>query len=159
MMYPALSPTPIADYLIPIFDEWFADDDPDVLIRIFNETIRVLYGGASGTDSLGNRVQDYLVIDTDGAILANDSLKVCYEGAPESGLNVLRDDFDSLARGAPLLYQLVSEGVPLCSICQACPERDTCGGGYVPNRYSKANGFMNPNVWCKDLMKFITHVR
>lgn len=159
LIYGGLGPTPVADYLIPIFDEWFREDDPDIQIRVFVEAIRVLHGATPRTDTLGIATQDYLVIDTDGSILANDALKVCYDGAPESGLNVLRHGFDQLNEGNPLLFQLVNEGMPLCEQCQACPERNTCGGGAVPHRYSRANGFMNPSVWCEDMLKFLDHVR
>jgi len=158
-LYGSLGPTPVADYLIPIFDEWLAEDDPDVSIRIFVEAIRVLQGASPLTDTLGKATQDYLIIDTDGSILANDALKVCFDGAPESELNVLRHGFDDLASGHPLLAQLVNEGMPLCAQCEECPERNTCGGGAVPHRYSRANGFMNPSVWCADMLKLLGHVR
>jgi uncharacterized protein len=118
-----------------------------------------MYGASPGTDTLGKATEDYLIIDTDGSILANDALKVCYDGAPESSLNVLHHSFDDLEKGDPLLFQLVNEGMPLCETCLACPELDTCGGGAVPHRYSRANGFLNPSVWCADLLKFLGHVR
>ena len=159
ILYGELGATPVADYLIPIFDEWFEEDDPNIKIRIFTEAIRVLYGASPRTDTLGLATQDYLVIDTDGSILANDALKVCFDGAPESGLNVKQHGFDDLEKGNPLLFQLVSEGMGLCQQCLDCPERNACGGGAVPHRYSRSNGFMNPSVWCDDLLKFLGHVR
>ncbi len=159
VLYGNLGPTPVADFLIPIFDEWFNEDDPDISIRIFIEAIRIMHGAVPGTDTLGKTTEDYLIIDTDGSILANDALKVCFDGAPESSLNVLRNGFDDLDKGDPLLYQLVNEGMPLCETCLACPELETCGGGAVPHRYSRANGFLNPSVWCADLLKFLGHVR
>jgi uncharacterized protein len=159
VLYGQLGPTPVADFLIPIFDKWFHEDDPDIAIRIFVEAIRIMYGASPGTDTLGKATEDYLIIDTDGSILANDALKVCYDGAPESSLNVLHHSFDDLEKGDPLLFQLVNEGMPLCETCLACPELDTCGGGAVPHRYSRANGFLNPSVWCADLLKFLGHVR
>jgi uncharacterized protein len=33
-----------------------------------------------------------------------------------------------------------------------------CGGGYLPHRFSKANGFDNPSVYCADLLKLIEHI-
>jgi uncharacterized protein len=159
VLYGALGPTPVADYLIPIFDDWFHEDDPNISIRLFTEAIRIMHGAVPGTDMLGKVNEDYLIIDTDGSILANDALKVCYDGAPESSLNVLENGFDELEKGDPLLFQLVNEGMPLCDTCLACPEVDTCGGGSVPHRYSRANGFMNPSTWCADLLKFLGHVR
>lgn len=43
--------------------------------------------------------------------------------------------------------------------CETCHERDTCAGGHVPNRYSKARGFDNQSVWCADLLALFAHVR
>jgi uncharacterized protein len=53
----------------------------------------------------------------------------------------------------------VNEGIPLCKLCQACPESDTCGGGYLPARYSRAKGFDNPTVWCEDNFLVLQHLR
>ncbi|HEX5733168.1 MAG TPA: radical SAM protein [Blastocatellia bacterium] len=159
VFYGGFGPTPIADYLIPIFDEWFAADDPDVQVRIFEEIIKSMLGGFTHSEVIGNHPENYLVIDTDGSIQANDALKVCEEGISESGLNVSQHGFNDLHLGLPLVHRLVSEGVPLSSKCQACPERDVCGGGGVPHRYAKANGFDNPSIWCEDLLKLITHIR
>ncbi|HZC82276.1 MAG TPA: hypothetical protein VE222_11305, partial [Nitrospiraceae bacterium] len=101
----------------------------------------------------------FLVIDTDGSIEASDVLKVCFEGAAESGLNVLTSDFDSMQNASPLVAQLLREGIPLCSQCQRCEELAICGGGKVPHRYSNSRGFDNPTVWCPDMLKLIGHIR
>jgi sulfatase maturation enzyme AslB (radical SAM superfamily) len=42
---------------------------------------------------------------------------------------------------------------------QRVDHRDTCGGGYLPHRYSAARGFDNPSVWCADLLALFAHVR
>src|SRR5207253_9807535 len=88
--------TPIADYLIPIFDEWIAEDNPDFKIRLFWGMIQRLLGGEGITDVFGNPKLSYLVVESDGAIEGNDVLKVCSEGMAETRLNVLRDSFNDL---------------------------------------------------------------
>jgi uncharacterized protein len=157
--YGAYDGTPIADYLIPIFDEWFAEDDPSVKIRLFLSLISALVGGTTESDQLGNPTCCYLVIETNGSIQANDVLRICADGMADSGLNVFQHSFDDLAQGLPLLYNMVHQGMPLSATCQACRERDICGGGYLPHRYSRANGFNNPSVWCADLLRLINHIR
>jgi uncharacterized protein len=47
----------------------------------------------------------------------------------------------------------------LCAQCRGCPVRAVCGGGYLPHRYSSRNGFDNPSVYCRDLMKLIVHIQ
>jgi uncharacterized protein len=159
IFYSGFGPTPVADYLIPVFDEWFAEDDPSVEIRLFVAIIKSILGGATFCEAIGNHPENYLVIDTDGSIQANDVLKVCEEGMAESGLDVSRHGFDDLNVGLPLVHRLVNDGLPLSNTCLACPERHICAGGAVPNRYAKANGFDNPSIWCEDLLKLITHIR
>jgi uncharacterized protein len=153
------SATPVADFLIPIFDEWFAEDDPDVSIRLFREILRVLLGGRSRTEAIGAGSLNYLVIDTDGSIHSNDCLKVCDAGVSASGLNVSTSSFEDVRTGLPLVYQLTFEQLPVAEACASCPELATCGGGSAPSRYSRARGFDNPSFWCRDLLKTIRHVR
>ena len=157
--YPDFGATPISDYLIPIFDDWFDEDDPNVMIRLFHSIITYLMGGTANFEALGNHCENYLVIDTDGNIQANDALKVCDDGISESGLNVAQHGFDDLHLGLPLVNRLVHEGLSLSAQCQACAERDVCGGGAVTTRYAKANGFDNPSVWCADMLALIAHIR
>lgn len=157
--YGDYGPTPVADYLIPVFDRWMAEDDPDVMVRLFWGLIRGMLGGAQETDAFGNPLMSYLVIETDGAIEALDALRVCDAGVAASGLNVASHGFDDLTQGAPLVNRFVHEGVPLCGTCGACPERDICGGGYLPHRYARATGFDNPSVWCADIKRLIAHIR
>ncbi len=159
LFYPNFGETPISDYLIPIFDDWFDEDDPNVVIRLFTAIITGLLGASASFEAIGNHCENYLVIDTDGNIQANDALKVCDDGISESGLNVARNGFDDLHLGLPLVHRLVHEGLSLSAQCQACPERDVCGGGAVTTRYAKANGFDNPSVWCADMLELIGHIR
>ena len=158
-LYGQYGETPVADYLIPVFDEWVNEDDPAVRVTCFEDMIRAILGGNVRSDLFGNSRANYLVIDTDGSIQALDALKVCWEGTAESGLNVFEHGFDDLHKGLPLLQRVVHEGIPMCAACESCRERETCGGGYLPHRYSRSNGFDNPSIWCQDLLKLFAYVR
>lgn len=158
-LYGRYGETPVADYLIPIFDDWINEDDPGVKVGCFEDMIRVVLGGKVWSDMMGNGRANYLVIDTDGSIQALDALKVCCEGTSESGLNLFEHGFDDLHKGLPLLHRVVHEGIPLSLTCKGCPERDTCSGGYLPHRYSRDRGFDNPSIWCQDLQKLFSYVR
>ena len=158
--YPALGPTPVADYLIPVFDEWFGEDNPNVVIGIFWDLIQRLLGGSGSTDAFGNPLMTYVIVETDGSIEALDALRVCEQGLANSGLNVLTREFDDVqAHSSSLLAQALGEGFPLAPVCQRCQFRDVCGGGFLPHRYSRANGFNNPSVWCQDILKLLRHIR
>ena len=158
-LYGHLGPTPVADYLIPIFDEWFDEDDPGIRIRLFTDLLRLLMGGLPDSDAFGSTPMSYVVVETDGSIEALDALRVCEDGIARSGLNVRSSNFDDLSVGRPLVYHALHEGFPLCDTCRRCPERETCGGGYLPHRFARANGFDNPSVWCADILALLTHIR
>jgi len=58
-----------------------------------------------------------------------------------------------------LVNRYLRGGAAACRICQGCAVFAVCGGGYLPHRYATGNGFDNPSVYCRDLMKLITHIR
>jgi hypothetical protein len=35
---------------------------------------------------------------------------------------------------------------------------NACGGGYLPHRFSKENGYDNPSVYCDDLYETFEHI-
>lgn len=158
-LYGRWGETPVADYLIPIFDQWFAEDDPKVIVALFWELLQSLMGGPSSSDCFGNPLMSYLIVETDGSLEALDALRVCAEDMPASGLNVLTDGLDELSKGAPLVHRAVHEGFKLCSTCKRCEFATVCGGGYLPHRYARVNGFDNPSAWCADILALLRHMQ
>lgn len=150
--------TPCADFLIPIFDDWWSTSTIDLRIREFWNIGRVVMGGDSELDSIGNPPLRFVAIETDGAIEGLDKLRICEDGMTETGLNVHGADFLDIER-ASALHGLAMRGMPLPTACAACPERTTCAGGYLPHRYSKSRQFDNPSVWCADLLRLFGHIR
>jgi uncharacterized protein len=151
--------TPAADYLIPALDAWLAEDNPDITVRFFSGIFRMILGDSCETDAFGGGPMPYLVVETDGSIQANDALRVCEESLPETGLNVWTDDLDSLERARPLTRDLIAGRIEIPDACRTCPERSTCGGGYMPHRYSRERGFNNPSVWCADILRLFEYMR
>jgi uncharacterized protein len=151
-------PTPCSDFLIPIFDEWWENSTIDVRIREFWEMSRAILGGTSQLDSIGNPAIRFVSVETDGSIHGLDKLRTCEDGMTDTKLTVHDADFGDIAR-LSTLHAAVMAGLPLPTACRGCPERGTCGGGYVPARYSRERGFDNPSVWCADLLALFTHIR
>lgn len=149
--------TPYADYLIPIFDEWWAEDDPTIQIRYFQTILGHFFDGSVGVDSLGGHPISFGIIDTDGSLEPLDSLRACGDGFCNMGLNIQHDPISALYDQT--LFQIGLLGQDgLCEICQVCPLREVCGAGYLPHRYNKANGLRNQSVYCRDLWKLINHI-
>lgn len=148
--------TPYADWLITIFDEWYWA--PSTGIRLFEEIISALLGRGSGSELIGLAPSRLVVIETDGTIEQGDSLKAAFHGAPETGLHVIRDQFDA----ALSLPGMVARQLGLRALgaeCRACRLRYVCGGGLYAHRYRSGSGFANPSVYCPDLMRLIEHIR
>jgi uncharacterized protein len=60
---------------------------------------------------------------------------------------------DALGDDLPMTYYYSSER--LCAVCEACPVKEICAGGYLPHRFSRTNRFDNPSVYCDDLKALI----
>jgi uncharacterized protein len=151
------SVTPYADWLIAIFDLWTADANR-VPVRLFDSIVRTMYGSTSLTESMGLSASDVAVIETDGSIEQADSLKVAYDGAPDTGLDIFRNTLNEAARH-PAVTARQHGLAGLCRKCRSCPVVTSCGGGLYAHRYHTETKFDNPSVYCADLMKLITHIR
>jgi uncharacterized protein len=152
------SGTPYADWLIAIFDQWYSAPRQQTRIRIFENILDVVLGGESRYEGMGLSPLQFLTVDTDGSIEQVDSMKSAFEGAPATGLNVFDHTFD-----AALLHPGVvarQRGLAaLCSTCLSCPVHQICGGGMYTHRYRPGSGFLNPSVYCADLLRLVEYIR
>ena len=153
---PDLATSPYADWLIEVFEYWYPK--PQTRVRLFEEIMHLVLGGASNSGIVGMAPARMVVIETDGSIEQEDTLKVAYDGATATGLHVARDALDA----ALLLPQIVARQIgarALSAPCRVCPVRAVCGGGLYSHRYREGTGFLNPSVYCPDLLALISHIR
>lgn len=155
---PGASATPYADWLIAVFDRWYGAPAQRTSVRVLEEIIAMLLGGASGTEGLGLSPSSCLVIETDGAIGQDDALRTAYPGAAWTGLHVSRDPLDRALSLPPIAARQLGAGA-LAEVCRSCDLHRVCGGGYYPHRYRPGSGFANPSVYCPDLYALIARVR
>jgi len=149
--------TPYGDWLSAVYEAWRGDGER-VRVRIFESIRRTSLGGSSLTEALGVEASDIAVIETDGTIEQADSIKVAYDGAPATGLDIFRHALDAAAVHPAIAAR--QQGVAgLSATCRRCPVVGSCGGGLYAHRYRTGSGFDNPSVYCADLEKIITHVR
>jgi uncharacterized protein len=146
-----------ADWLIAIFERWLADGRP-TRIRTFESILSTSGGGDSHTEALGLAPTTLAVVETDGSYEQVDSLKVAYDGAAGTELSVFSDDLDVVARHPGIVAR--QQGLAgLAQKCRDCPVVTSCGGGLYAHRYHRDTGFINPSVYCADLLKLVTHIR
>lgn len=149
--------TPYADWLIRIFDRWYATPVVETEIRILDSIMSLLLGGPATTEMLGLRPPSAVVVESDGTLEGNDALKATDDGAT-TGLSVHTHALDDL-----LVHPAIAaarQGLAgLGSHCRACPVVAVCGGGLHAHRYAADGGFDHPSVYCDDLLTLIIHVR
>src|ERR1700722_20380104 len=97
---------------------------------------RIILGGRSQIETLGNEAPRYVFVESDGEIEGLDNLRVCAEGMARMNLNVLTSDFREILATSTMHKRAIFEGMDLPGGCRACAERDTCAGGYLPHRFS-----------------------
>jgi len=148
--------TPYADWLIAVFDAWYPR--PATGIRLFEEIMQLLLGGTSNSEVVGLAPAQLVVIETDGSVAQEDTLKVAFDGAVATGLHLSRDPLDA----ALLLPEVAARQIGARALpdgCRACPVHQVCGGGLYSHRYRAGTGFLNPSVYCPDLLALISHIR
>ncbi|WP_239165073.1 FxsB family cyclophane-forming radical SAM/SPASM peptide maturase [Actinoplanes palleronii] len=140
-------------WLSAVFRRWTADGRT-VPIRIFDA---LLAPGVVGAEAVGLGPADLVVIETDGSYEQVDSLKVTFDGAAATGLDVFGATVDEVSAHPMIaIRQIGRDG--LSATCRACPVVDRCGGGQFPHRYRAATGFDNPSVYCADLKELIDYM-
>jgi uncharacterized protein len=122
----ARTSTPYADWLTEIFDYWYPK--PHTRIRLFEEIMHLLLGGASGSEIVGLAPAQMVVIETDGSIEQEDTLKAAYAGAAATSLHVARDPLDA-ALHLPEIAARQSCGAPI-----RVRQRPAAGRVRVPRR-------------------------
>jgi uncharacterized protein len=58
----------------------------------------------------------------------------------------------------PVWRKAFDASLNLHANCNSCVYRNACGGGHLAHRWSRADGFDNPSVYCEDLKGIFQHV-
>ena len=136
-----------------------ADATP-IRIRILDDLVKLVLGGTGTKEGVGITDYKMLVIDTDGSITKNDTLKSSFDGADRFNkpwsvhTHRLRDFIESADFSESVAMQR-----PTNPTCLACPELSVCGGGMILHRWSDHNEYNNASVYCEDQKLLIGRVR
>jgi uncharacterized protein len=142
-----------------LLDVYLSDPDP-VPVRILDDMMKVLLGGMVSKEGVGVTDFGILIVDTDGSIMKNDTLKSSFNGADKFGLaaNIRDICLVDFIRSTEFISYRGSQR-PSCTACRNCPEIGVCGGGMMLHRWSVQNGFGNPSVYCADQLYLIGKMR
>jgi uncharacterized protein len=146
-------------WMAGILDCYLSDPTP-IKVRVLDDMMKIILGGIVTKEGMGITDFSIVIIDTDGTIMKNDTLKSTYNGADKfvAALDVKSgkllefldsDEFDE--------YKRMQR--PTHPKCLNCPVLNICGGGMILHRWSKEAGFDNPSVYCSDQLYLIDQIR
>jgi uncharacterized protein len=154
------APPRIAAFYKRLFDLWFEANRHarTTEIRIVTDMVASLLGVDAPTEGVGYRPVELCTVMTDGTIEAHDVLRIAGDGSNASACNIFDHAIDDIRR-EPRWQAAREASIDLCATCRQCKFMNACGGGYLPHRFSKANGYDNPSVYCDDLYATFEHIQ
>jgi uncharacterized protein len=140
-----------------IYKEWIKGRNQHIDVRFIKNIISQLMGGSAIYEVMTASPIGLLTISTDGNIEGLDCLKSTGNGIQLTDLTIFKNSLtESLDHD---LVRMRQSGVRnLHEKCKSCRFLYGCAGGYLPNRYSKENGFINPSVYCDDLFWLLNSI-
>ncbi len=150
--------TEYGTWLASVWDCYVSDPTPP-RIRILDDFGRLLLGGTSVKEGCGQALYGIAVIDTDGAITKNDTLKSTFDRADrfEKTWSIAQDRLSDIARSEEFeRYSRMQH--PTSPTCRACHLLGICGGGMPLSRWHAETGLDNPSVYCADYKLVIAHI-
>jgi len=155
----SVSTTEYGRWMSAILDAYFGDDEP-IRIRVLDDMIKLVLGGVGSKEGVGLTSYGILVVDTDGSVAKNDTLKSSFDGADRFAApwSVHTHNLGDILRSVDFAaYQAMQR--PSSPSCLACPELGVCGGGMTLHRWRDDTGYDNPSVYCEDQKLLIGHIR
>jgi uncharacterized protein len=153
-------PESVAQFYCDLFDLWLAAnrDARTLSIRSTENMLAGLLGGFSQTEEIGYGPQEVCTILTDGGMEPLDVLRIAGDNTTKTALNVFDNEIEDI-KTEPRWQAAREASLNLCEKCKQCQFAESCGGGYLPHRFSKRNGFDNPSVYCDDLYAIFSHMQ
>ena len=149
--------TEYGDWLTGLLDLYLADSSP-VPIRVLDDTIKLCLGGTNQKEGCGTSRYGILIVETDGEIRKNDTLRASFEGADRFSArwNVIDTSLATVLSSQEYL-SYTNMQLPVSRECMDCNLLGVCGGGMPLYRWSADRGYDNPSVYCRDHALFIHH--
>lgn len=155
----SLLTTEYGQWMASLLDVYLADETP-IRIRILDDMIKLVLGGFGSKDGVGLTNYGVLIVDTDGSVTKNDTLKSSFDGADRflEPWSVHTHRLSDILRSTEFAeYHAMQR--PSSSTCLTCPELGVCGGGMTLHRWRDGCGYENPSVYCEDQKLLIGHIR
>jgi uncharacterized protein len=153
-------PASIAAFYKRLFDLWLQANrhKRTVDVRIVTDMVAALLGNDSPTEGVGYKPIELCTVMTDGTVEAHDVLRIAGDGLNQTEFNIFTHAIDDI-RNEPRWRAARDASIDLCEKCRRCKFMNACGGGYLPHRFSRENGYDNPSVYCDDLYATYEHIQ
>jgi uncharacterized protein len=154
------NPPSIASFYKGLFDLWLEANrsKPTANIRIISDMITALLGNNAPTEGVGYKPIELCTVMTDGSVEAHDVLRIAGDGFTRTMFNIFEHAIDEV-RNEPRWKAARDASINLCEKCRQCKFMSACGGGYLPHRFSKKNGYDNPSAYCDDLYSMFENMQ
>jgi uncharacterized protein len=155
----SVTSTEYGGWMSRLLDVYLNDPQP-LPIRVLDDMLKVLLGGTVTKEGLGITDFGIFIIDTDGTIMKNDTLKSSFNGADlfQNPINVKDCNILEFLSSVDFEEYRKSQR-PTSETCLSCPYLSLCGGGMILHRWSKLNKFDNISVYCSDQIHLIDHMQ
>jgi uncharacterized protein len=152
-------PASIAPFYNGLFALWLEANrhEPTANIRIITDMIAALLANNAPTEGVGYQPVELCTVMTDGTVEAHDVLRIAGEGVTKTSFNIFDSAIDGV-RQDPRWIAARDASINLCEQCRNCKFMGACGGGYLPHRFSRKNGYDNPSVYCEDVYAMVEYV-
>ncbi|MEJ0052131.1 MAG: radical SAM protein [Methylovirgula sp.] len=151
--------TEYGSWMARLLDHYLRDTAP-VPVRVLDEMLKLLMAPPGRFNGRKEPEDAVLVIETDGSLSKNDTLKCAYEGADRfaKARSVHNDCLVDVLCSAEFEEYCLAQP-PSSQTCLACPDFGPCGGGTPAHRWASENGFDNPSVFCADQRYLVAAMR
>jgi uncharacterized protein len=136
-------------WMSDILDLYIADPAP-FRIRMLDDMIKLLLGGRGVKEGVGLTDFGIVVIETDGSVKKNDTLKSSPLGDGfEKAWNIREDCLADITVSSEFRAYHEAQR-PTSVTCRDCPVLNVCGGGMLTHRFKSGSGYDNPTIFCAD---------
>lgn len=151
--------TEYGSWLSELFSCYVADPAP-VPIRLFDDIIRIIFGSSSFKEGQGVESFGILIIETNGEIRKNDTLRSSFEGADffKDRWNIADVEISKVLSSQEFLDYSQMQ-IPISKKCRDCSYFAVCGGGMPLYRWGEGHNYDAPSVYCADHIVVIDSIK
>jgi len=140
--------------------EIYLSDEKPIEIPFIDELIKTILGGNSLKEGIGDELYGIIIIETDGEIRKNDTLRSSYNGADffEKRPNISNITLNEIVKSSEFKESMSLQST-LPEECKKCNIVNICGGGMPLYRWNKISLYNNPSIYCNDHKLYINYLK